>query len=155
MRAALSTKGTMLQMFQLLMSARSLSFITSSPTILAFPESQQMAYMDTARQPIFGGSSGMEVNMVWALHVVNFFRYHMLQDSEFTLCPAFKDLSNAMDGTAMPQMWKNKLSNNDSLAPVGKHWKGSYGKLALTICLLPRTNASCSLPLSQRHHQHS
>jgi hypothetical protein len=77
--------------------------------------------------PIFGGASGMEVNVVWALHVVNFFRYHMLHESEATLYPAFQELSMAYGGTQMPQMWKKKLCNGDDPSPIGKIWKGSYG----------------------------
>jgi hypothetical protein len=119
---------TTLQMFQLLLSARSLSFITPYPCIYSFPDSQRAAYMDFESTPLFGGYGGLEVNMIWALHGVNFFRYHMLRDSESTLCPAFRDLSEANDGTEMPQMWKEKLSNNDNPVPLGSSWKGSYGK---------------------------
>jgi hypothetical protein len=94
--------------------------------------------MDTAREPIFGGARGMEVNIIWALHIVNFFRYHMLRESEATLFPAFRDLSMAVEGTDMPQMWKKKLSNNDSLVPIGRNWKGSYGETSLYIIFIDK-----------------
>jgi hypothetical protein len=119
---------TTLQTFQLLMSSRSLSFINPDPVVLSFPESQRAAYMDFESTPLFSGYGGLEVNMEWALHIVNFFRYHTLRDDEATLCPAFRDLNKTCGGTEMPQLWKKQLSNNDDPVPLGRHWKGSYGK---------------------------
>ena len=109
------------------MSSRSLSFAVPSPVVLSFDESQKAAYMDFESTPLFSGYGGLEVNMTWALHIVNFFRYHMLRDCEATLCPAFRDLSKVRDGTEMPQLWKDQLSSKDDLVPLGQHWKGSYG----------------------------
>lgn len=115
------------QGFQLLMSSRALSFHVPNPVVLSFEESQRAAYMDFESTPLLSGPTGLEVNMVWCLHVVNFFRYHMLRQSEATLCPAFRDLSRMSEGTEMPQLWKTQLTNCDASVLLGRHWKGSYG----------------------------
>ena len=119
-----------LQAIQLLLSSRSLSFHVPSPIVWSFNVSQREAYMDFASTPLFSGYGGLEVNMLWALHVVNFFRYHMLRDCEATLCPAFRDLSAACEGMEMPQLWKKQLKTDDDCIDLGKHWKGSYAYLS-------------------------
>lgn len=122
--------ATSLQSLQLLLSSRSLSFIIPSPPVWSFVDSQRAAYMDFESTPLFGGYGGIEVNTTWVLHIVNFFRYHMLRESEATLCPAFRDLSKVEGGVEMPQLWKKRLSNEDEEVPIGGSWKGSYGRFS-------------------------
>lgn len=81
--------------------------------------------MDFTSVPLFAGKQGMEANIPWALHAVNFFRNHLLKEEEHTLYDAYRDLNDTMEGINLPQFWKRRLTND--AVPLGKHWKGSYG----------------------------
>ncbi|KAF2722854.1 hypothetical protein K431DRAFT_283679 [Polychaeton citri CBS 116435] len=95
-------------------------------TLWSFPRSQQMAYSSAAEWPIFGGASGLDVNMEWVLHNVNFWRHHTTRRHEATLHHAFSELS--VD--EMPQFWDERLAQIDKHADpskrIGRLWKGSY-----------------------------
>jgi hypothetical protein len=122
-RARASTD--VLPLIQLVLSSEALQL--GCDQVFAFEESQRAAYLSVAQAPIFTGASGLEVNVEWALHMVNFFRYHMLRKNEQTLYQAYKDISSKSNGLAHPMLWKEKLSDSDSELPIGKEWKGTYG----------------------------
>ncbi|KIW06983.1 hypothetical protein, variant [Verruconis gallopava] len=121
---------TTMQLFQLIMTPRCLSFFIPYPRVYSFPASQRAVYMDLVSAPLFGGKYGLEVNIEWALHVVNFFRFHVLGRTPATLYSAFSDLDEKYEGTEMPQMWKQRLSSNAGTTPLGTHWKGSYSYIS-------------------------
>ena len=86
----------------------------------SFPDSQLAAYGTKSDYPIFGGCNGLDVNMEWLLHNVNFWKYHMLRPAENTLYPSFSAL--AADKT--PRFWRDQLVNG--VSKLGTYWKGSY-----------------------------
>ncbi|RMY55608.1 hypothetical protein D0863_13257 [Hortaea werneckii] len=90
-----------------------------APT-LGFPDSQQVVYGTTSEHPIFGGCNGLDINMEWVVHHLNFWKYHMVRSEENTLYRAFKSLSP----NETPRFWDHQLKLGGS--KLGKHWKGSY-----------------------------
>ncbi|RMZ12380.1 hypothetical protein D0860_02986 [Hortaea werneckii] len=90
-----------------------------APT-LGFPDSQQVVYGTAATDPIFGGCNGLDINMEWVVHHLNFWKYHMVRSEENTLYRAFKSLSP----NETPRFWDHQLKLGGS--KLGKHWKGSY-----------------------------
>ncbi|EME88258.1 uncharacterized protein MYCFIDRAFT_76089 [Pseudocercospora fijiensis CIRAD86] len=92
--------------------------------VWGFPESQQMAYATATERPIFKGCNGLDVDIEWCLHQINFWKYHMLREEECTLYEAYANL----DIAERPHFWSSELTNNGR-ATVGKSWKGAYGFL--------------------------
>lgn len=88
-----------------------------------FPDSQLAVYSPATWQPLFGGSCGLDINMEFVLHNVNFWRYHMVRQAEQTLYTPFAELSKA----ERPQWWREQLKQGGRT--LGKHWKGSYAFL--------------------------
>lgn len=85
-----------------------------------FPDSQLMAYGTAEKIPIFGGCNGLDINMEWVLHLLNFWKYHMLRAEENTLYHAYKQLEE----DEMPRFWDRQLKSGGNV--LGKRWKGSY-----------------------------
>ncbi|KAI7279515.1 hypothetical protein KC345_g5323 [Hortaea werneckii] len=90
-----------------------------APT-LGFPDSQEVVYGTAAEHPIFGGCNGLDINMEWVVHHLNFWKYHMVRSEENTLYHAFKNL----DPNETPRFWDQQLKLGGS--KLGKYWKGSY-----------------------------
>ncbi|KAK3716377.1 hypothetical protein LTR37_006527 [Vermiconidia calcicola] len=85
----------------------------------AYPDSQALVYSTATTHPIFHGCYGLDVNMEYVLHNLNFWKYHMLREVEGTLFYAFQDL----EGHERPRWWEGKLGQAGAL---GRKWKGSY-----------------------------
>ncbi|KAK3671156.1 hypothetical protein LTR78_008957 [Recurvomyces mirabilis] len=119
-RQVIAIPKELLQTVQVLL-APAMFDIRYSNDIIGFPQSQQVVYSTVLGQPIFAGCNSLDVNTEWVLHNLNFWRYHMLRESEATLAFAFKDLAH----DELPRFWQKRLTHGggDSL---GKHWKGSY-----------------------------
>lgn len=111
-------------MVLLLLSAYTLDIVENGDShVYDFPESQRVAYAAVSRRPIFKGLNKMEVDTDWALHLVNFFRGHVLRPVENTLHRRIAELAL----NERPQMWNKKLSNSPSR--LGEWWKGTYAFL--------------------------
>lgn len=115
----------LLPLVQLVLSALSLRL--EHRTVWSFDMSQRLSYMPVTAEPLFRGRGGTDVNLDWALHVINFFRYHALRDEEATLYAPWKDLTEDNSGLGLPQLMKQRL-NNDGSAVVGQEWQGTYGE---------------------------
>jgi hypothetical protein len=89
--------------------------------VYSFEVSQKAVYESAKVAPIFHGFNDLQVNMEWVLHALNFFRYHMMRESENTLYVPFHDLS----GLQKPLAWKRKLQ--DGSHKLGGDWMGTYG----------------------------
>ena len=89
--------------------------------ILGFPQSQAVVYSTPTQWPIFTGSYGLDVNMDFVLHNINFWRYHMIQEFEHTLFQAFSEL----ECDERPRWWTSN-SLKSTTPKLGRHWKGSY-----------------------------
>jgi hypothetical protein len=116
-----------LPLIQLVLSPESLKF-RNDAQVLAFDESQRAAYLSMADAPLFTGFHGTDVNVEWAMHVVNFFRYHFLKTEQHTLYEAYKEMSEKSNGLALPQFWRDPISDEPRDVPMGKEWKGTYGE---------------------------
>ncbi|KXT02752.1 hypothetical protein AC578_5441 [Pseudocercospora eumusae] len=92
--------------------------------VWGFPESQQMAYATATERPIFKGCNGLDVDIEWCLHQINFWKYHMIREEECTLYEAYTEL----DVAERPQFWPSVLTDSGN-ATIGKSWKGAYGFL--------------------------
>ena len=88
-----------------------------------FPDSQVAVYSTRDQNPIFIGCNGLDVNMEFMLHNLNFWKYHMVRETENTLFYAFDELGDC----DRPRWWSSQLQNEPaSRKNLGKHWKGSY-----------------------------
>ena len=85
-----------------------------------FPDSQLTVYSAAENYPIFIGCNGLDVNMEFVLHNINFWKYHMVRETENTLFRAFE----ALDPSERPRWWTAQLQQG--VQKLGKHWKGSY-----------------------------
>ncbi|QDS74352.1 hypothetical protein FKW77_004743 [Venturia effusa] len=115
----------LLPLIQLVLSALSLRL--EHGTVWSFDTSQRMCYMSSVAEPLFGGPGGTDVNVDWALHAVNFFRYHALRSEEATLHGPWKNLTKDNMGLGLPQLMKERLNNQN--ATIGHEWKGTYAYL--------------------------
>lgn len=95
--------------------------INSELTILGFEASQRAAYLF---KPLFKGYHGLNIDMEWVLHQLNFWRYHMVRPEEITLFSAYSQFEES----EYPRYWQNLLKNETTPA-IGRFWKGSYGFL--------------------------
>ncbi|KAK5157203.1 hypothetical protein LTR04_005479, partial [Oleoguttula sp. CCFEE 6159] len=116
------TPNPLLTTIQLLLTPWSLFLELDVPTF-SFECSQKAVYETAAQMPIFEGINSMDVNMDFALHVANFFKYHLTRYDEHTLFEYFKDLAEC----EKPKAWKGKLE--DGAQKLGQYWKGSYAYL--------------------------
>ncbi|KAF2260824.1 hypothetical protein CC78DRAFT_384489 [Lojkania enalia] len=89
--------------------------------ILSFDLSQQLVYATSITAPIFTGPHKVEVNLVWVLHCLNFFRSYMVGDQVMG-----KVIATMVDGER-PSGWRGRLT--DGAAPLSRHWKGTYAFL--------------------------
>lgn len=122
----------LLATIQLALSSRCLRFVKDSH-VYGFPSSQQAAYLSAAKSNgrLFIDDAMLQVNVHWALHLVNFFRYHMMRNIEATLYEPYRHLDENSGGIDLPQFWKGQLTDADIGAPLGENWKGTYGKLVI------------------------
>lgn len=88
--------------------------------MFSFDVSQQMVYACADAQPVITGPTGTQVNLIWLLHIANFFRYHLTRESEGTLYSAF----TALRVDERPRCWSSKLENGAQA--LGRCWKGTY-----------------------------
>lgn len=89
----------------------------------SFPDSQLTVYSPASEQPIFGGCHGLDVNVEFVLHNVNFWKYHMVRQVEGTLFDALDEL----DLFERPRWWSSQPAQG--VRALGKRWKGSYAYL--------------------------
>lgn len=124
---------------EMLMAQVLIAPITLDPNIpqavYSFPDSQAMVYASPAQAPLLFGRKKLEVNIPWVVHVVNFFRYHMLRPEEATLFSAFGELSDA----ERPHLWTEKIADVPE-AVLGKVWKGTYCKTLSSFNSRPRAS---------------
>ena len=90
-------------------------------TTYGFPYSQQAVYSMPAENPLFTNGTP---NMEYILHIANFFRFHIKTAEENTLHKAF----SALQDKHKPQAWKRAPFQGLGVKPLGKQWKGAYGK---------------------------
>jgi hypothetical protein len=101
-----------------------------APTLLSFDTwhykhqsgfhgAQKFAYANDRTCPIFSGRQGLDINTLWLVRNIQFWRHQFLNDSE-PLCAAYE----ALEGHERPQWWDTQLSQDSR--EVGSHWKGSY-----------------------------
>jgi hypothetical protein len=89
--------------------------------IYSFELSQRTVYETTVKAPIFRGFNSQEVNLEWALHCLNFFRYHLTDPSFLSMADAFDNLEHG----ERPSAWRSKLEADKEL---GQKWMGTYGE---------------------------
>ncbi|KAF2199038.1 hypothetical protein GQ43DRAFT_377200 [Delitschia confertaspora ATCC 74209] len=92
--------------------------------LFSFEVSQKAVYESPKTCPIFRGVKNLEVDMEWALHCLNFFRYHMMSEDAHTL----HETIDAMDVLQKPSAWNYKLQNH-RYHHLSRHWKGTYAYL--------------------------
>jgi hypothetical protein len=59
----------------------------------------------------------------------------MMRDTEATLYGPYKHLDVKSGGLDLPQFWKEQLTNADIGAPLGEHWKGTYGEFIASVLI--------------------
>jgi hypothetical protein len=121
----------LLTIIQLVLSNRSLCFFKPFTRIYGFPDAQKAAYLPAVSENLLQDPYGCKINVDWCLHLVNFFRHHLLGIEESGLIGAYKELNSASGGRNLPQYWKEQLGEDEegTRKPLGKSWKGTYGIL--------------------------
>jgi hypothetical protein len=89
-----------------------------------FDLSQQEAYADHEKQPVFVGDWKQDINVRWLLHTVNFFKLHFKSaGGEGLFAEEYGDLKPDQ----LPQPWLGRIK--EGTQPIGSHWKSAYSKL--------------------------
>ncbi|KAI9739003.1 MAG: hypothetical protein M1818_005317 [Claussenomyces sp. TS43310] len=88
-------------------------------------EAQEQVYKCFSHEPIFLGGSRNEINVIWLLHVANFFKFHLLKDDSEGI---YADGYINMEKGNLPRAWTGRLKNGAQ--QLSKRWKGTY-------CYLP------------------
>jgi hypothetical protein len=111
---------------QVILAPLILSLRTPEIHAFDFPQSQQIVYSGPRHKPIFRGRGALEVDMLWTLHQINFWKYHMVRREECTLHPAFISLEE----WERPQLWSRPTSGcQEHGAPdvhIGRTWKTCF-----------------------------
>jgi hypothetical protein len=87
-----------------------------------FDLSQEMAYANPFKQPVFLGEWKQRLNVYWLLATINFFKLHLQHNAEGLLAGEYLDLEPGQS----PQTWLGKLK--DETQQLGTYWKGAYSK---------------------------
>lgn len=114
----------LLQTLQLVLTHLQLDLSMESPT-LGFPWSQQAVYGHPDDFPMFKDRNKSKINIEFLLHTANFFKFHMTKKEAHTLYTLFHGLEDHQK----PRAWDARLHKGPGVKKLGKHWKGSYGKL--------------------------
>jgi hypothetical protein len=93
--------------------------------IFAFDEAQHAVYQSAVAAPLYGGPALAQVNLQWMLHVMNFFRHHMLNEDAQTLFNKVDEL----DATQKPSAWREPLGDREGAYALSKYWRGTYSFL--------------------------
>ncbi|KAK8156402.1 hypothetical protein IWX90DRAFT_486658 [Phyllosticta citrichinensis] len=88
---------------------------------LNFADSQKVVYSNDGLMTMWKNGT-LELNLEWLLHMLNFFKFHMVGDDN-----TLKDPMSELDSKQMPQFWKRKLTN--APMPLGRRWMGTYAYL--------------------------
>lgn len=93
-----------------------------------FDLSRSQVYGDHRLQPIFAGACKQYINVRWILSIINFFAFHLKQESEGALVDDYCQLPRRHK----TQPWLGKIE--DGTKAIGKHWKGAYSKQSPHTC---------------------
>jgi hypothetical protein len=99
--------------------------ISMKPSIpvTGFLTSQSVAYATVKSRPIILG--GIDIDLDWALHQVNFWRHHLLDHGESSLFLEYEELHTSR----RPRFWTEQLQSKRK-PDVGKFWKSSFANVA-------------------------
>jgi hypothetical protein len=127
-----ASPDTLVMVIQLCLTAISLDRRYCNNAVAQFDWSQYEAYASPQRQPVFLGRLKNDLNVLWCLHVVNFFKFHLkAKRGEGILAHKFDTLPQDQ----LPRAWVGRLQQGTQI--LSSHWKGSYSKCEL-IYLTPR-----------------
>ena len=110
----------MLTSFQIMMMHFQLHRAIQTTT-LNFRVSQETVYSTPRDMPMFTGPNGMDINLLYVAHTLNFFQHHLTSPME-PASRAFKEL-----GDDRPKPWRRTLV--DGAQPLGRRWAGVYAFL--------------------------
>lgn len=96
-------------------------------SVYGFPYSQKAVYGHPGKVPLFQGRNFNKVNIDFLMHTGNFFKYHLAEPQAQTLYELFSEL----EPHEQPQAWDSRVHQGPDVKELGKHWKGSYGKLRI------------------------
>ena len=118
---AKTIKSRLLEAIQLCLAHWNYDLNLASP-VADFQISQKAVYSNALEMPLFLCEYTYKINFEYILHIVNFFKLHLTQESEITLFDAFE----AMDEKERPGPWT--FQPRQGSYRIGKHWKGTYCK---------------------------
>lgn len=98
-----------------------------------FSSSQMVVYAATTgdyAQPVFHDPGKQQVNINFALHCVNFFKYHLTDRVEQTGWPEY----SALPEKERPAAWQPQPE--DEVGKLGNRWIGTYSTHHLMLILL-------------------
>jgi hypothetical protein len=122
--------GTLLIVLQLVLTAISFNPQMCNDNVRHFDISQMKTYGTTKRQPIFSGRYLENVNVLWLLYTVNFFKFHLKSPGEGIMEHAYRDIGDHQ----YPSMWTGQLQCGTQ--PLQKYWKGAYSKNYNSDCFI-------------------
>jgi hypothetical protein len=115
--------GTLVIVLQLVLSALSLHPGMCNKAVRHFDISQMKTYALTKHQPIFTGPYLTNINALWLLYTVNFFKFHLKSPGEGIMEYAY----SCMDDHQYPSMWSGRLQSGTQ--PLQRYWKGATSKI--------------------------
>ncbi|RDL41755.1 uncharacterized protein BP5553_01734 [Venustampulla echinocandica] len=112
--------GTLAFVVQLILTPISLHPDFCNAKVSHFDLSQAQTYATSEAQPIFTGKFMQNVNVLWLLNVVNFFKFHLKTVGEGLLSHAY----NFLPSDQYPQTWIGRIKAGTQ--PLGSFWKGCH-----------------------------
>lgn len=92
---------------------------------LGFEYSQFAVYRHPDEFPMFNAAGTWRISTNLLLHIANFFKHHLTKKDESTLYELFIQLRTH----EKPKAWNSRLVQGNGVQKLGKHWKGTYGKI--------------------------
>ncbi|KAL9053507.1 MAG: hypothetical protein Q9162_004745, partial [Coniocarpon cinnabarinum] len=96
--------------------------LSTNPRTFSFPQSQVKVYATPYRKPIFLGQNRSQIDLMWVLHVINFFKHYFT-----TPHTALEDVYTDLTRAEHVQPWSHKLKSG--VTPLSYGWKGIYAYL--------------------------
>jgi hypothetical protein len=114
--------NTLVFVLQLTLTAISLHPNMCIKRVCHFDLSQIQTYSTADRQPVFTGKYKQNINALWLLYTVNFFKFHLKSDGEGIMAHAYAN----MEDHQYPSMWTGRIKAGTQ--PLQGYWKGAHSK---------------------------
>lgn len=121
-------KGSLLYVIQLILTPLSLHPDICNGKVSHFDVSQSQAYATSNTQPIFVGKVLQDINLLWLLHTINFFKFHFKTGhGEGIIAHDYA----VIERDQYVQPWVGHIKTGTQ--PLSRFWKGAYSKFKISF----------------------